>query len=507
MTWSGATRSVWMDAVPEEALNPLRTEVTADVCVVGGGIAGVSAAYLLTAAGKRVVLLDDNRLGGGETGRTTAHLSSALDDRFYMIEQWRGADVARLAAESHSAAIDRIARIVEELGIDCNYRYVDGYLFDVTDDTSALEREKEAALRAGLSVEMTDRPPYDPFGSGRALRFGRQATFHPLRFLRGVAAAITRAQSEIYTGTFVTGVEEADDGVVITTSAGVKVRAAACVVATNSSIVDLVTTHAKQAPYRTYAVALHVPDGALPDALYWDNGDPYKYIRLAQTGAGRTVVVVGGEDHKTGQEDDGDARLDRLEAWTRAKFPFAEDIVYAWSGQVMEPADGLGFNGRAPGARNVYMISGDSGHGMTNSVLGAMLVSDLILGQPNGWVDVYAPERVPARAAKDLIKENLNVAKMYVKDRVSDDPASAAATLAPGQGTVINRNGEHVAVCLDKFGVRHEKSAICPHLKCIVHWNTLEQSWDCPCHGSRFEPDGTVLNGPAASPLSEAGGA
>jgi nitrite reductase/ring-hydroxylating ferredoxin subunit len=281
------------------------------------------------------------------------------------------------------------------------------------------------------------------------------------------------------------------------------VTADAVVVATNSPISDYVVTHAKMAPYRTFVIGARVPRGSAPTILLWDTPDPYHYVRVQPLGD-HDVLIVGGEDHKTGQADDADARFRRLEEWTRERFPAVQSIDYRWSGQVMEPSDHLGFIGPNPdGAPNVYLVTGDSGNGMTNGAVAGMLLRDLILGRPNPWAGLYDPKRVSLRAAGDLAKENLNVAAQYIKDYVSPGEVGSVDDIPPGTGKVIRRGIHKIAAYRDPEGKLLERSAVCTHLKCIVDWNSAEKSWDCPCHGSRFAPDGSVLNGPALEPLGK----
>jgi glycine/D-amino acid oxidase-like deaminating enzyme/nitrite reductase/ring-hydroxylating ferredoxin subunit len=505
---SGHTTSIWHAGVDAMERPPLDADARADVCIVGAGIAGMMSAYLLSRAGKRVIVLDDGPIGGGETGRTTAHLSDALDDRYVELERVHGAEGARLAAHSHRSAIDLLDRIATEESIDCGFTWVDGYLFPADDEgdseaaRSRLTEEFRAARRAGVAVEEQQQAPYTPFRGRHSLRFARQGRFHPLRFLAGLAGCIERSQGRIHTGAHVVAITGGSP-VRVETAAGHTVLASACVVATNSPISDAVVTHAKQAPYRTFAIAARVPKGSVPDALYWEDADPYRYIRL-QHGESHDWVIVGGEDYKTGQKDDDAERLQRLEQWTRQRFPMAEAIDQAWSGQVLEPADGVAFIGPNPdGAENVYVITGDSGHGMTHGAIGGMITTDLILGRQNPWRQLYDPMRLKLRAAGELAKENLNVAAQYTAWVLPGDVRSEEA-VPPGAGRVVRRGAKMVAVYCDAEGRTHERSAVCTHLRCIVNWNDLEKSWDCPCHGSRFDPLGQVLNGPAKQPLGDA---
>jgi len=283
--------------------------------------------------------------------------------------------------------------------------------------------------------------------------------------------------------------------------------AGAIVVATNTPINDRVVIHTKQVPYLTYVVGMRVA-GPVADALYWDTGDPYHYVRLQRVEGedGHDVLIVGGEDHHTGEDYEGGERFDRLEAWTRERFPVAE-VEYRWSGQVYEPVDYLAFIGRNPmGPENVYVATGDSGHGMTHGTIAGILISDLILGVSSPWERLYDPSRVSLRAAGEFVRANLKVAGHYLEwIRRSEGGAPTEQEVEPGRGVVVRRDGKPVAVFRDEDGVAHELSAVCTHLGCIVHWNDVERSWDCPCHGSRFAPDGEVINGPAPTPLRPVG--
>jgi glycine/D-amino acid oxidase-like deaminating enzyme/nitrite reductase/ring-hydroxylating ferredoxin subunit len=499
---SGASKSVWLEVnVPD--FRPLGADARADVCVVGAGIAGLTTAYLLAREGQGVIVLEDGGVGSGETGRTTAHLTCALDDRYYELERLHGTRGARLAAASHAAAIDRVEAIVREEGIDCDFERLDGYLFvPPGDSTEVLELEEAAAQRAGLEVERMTRAPLDSFDTGPCLRFPRQAQFHPMKYLAALAEAIERRGGRVFTRTHADRIEGGANARVHT-SGGHSVACSAVVVATNTPVNDVVTIHTKQAPYRTYVIGARVPRGAVARALYWDTPDPYHYVRL-QSAGDADLLIVGGEDHKTGQADDAEERYARLEAWARERFPMIEAVTYRWSGQVMEPVDGLAFIGPNPGdAPNVYIATGDSGNGMTHGTLAGMLLADLIQGRENEWATLYDPARVTLRAAKEFASENLNVAAQYADYATPGDVDSPDA-IQPGEGAVIRRGLAKVAVYRDEAGALHERSAVCTHLGCVVAWNAGEKSWDCPCHGSRFDPFGRVVNGPAISDLAPA---
>jgi glycine/D-amino acid oxidase-like deaminating enzyme len=507
---SGQSLSLWHATGEMPEFPRLEADTVADVCVIGAGIAGMCAAYMLAKAGQRVVVLDDGAIGNGETGRTTAHITAALDDRYWRIEDMHGTEGATYAAASHTAAINRVELIVQEEGIDCDFMRVDGYLFApetraASEHRSNMEKELEAAGRAGLSdLSIVERIPIDFWHSGLALRFPRQAQFHPLKFLAGLASCIERDGGRVFCNSHVESVE---GGTPTTTKveSGGKVSANAVLVCTNASISDYVITHAKQAPYRTFVVAGRVPKGSVPQGLYWDDADPYHYVRsYSAENSAYDFLIVGGEDYKTGHKDDAGERFAALQEWTRKRFPMVESFDYCWSGQVLEPFDYLSFTGPTPaGDQNVYMHSGDSGNGITHGVLAGVLLTDLVLGRDNPWAKLYNPARISLKAAPEFLKQNVDVATQF-RDYVRPAEAEEAAEIPLGEGRVIRRGGKRIAAYRSPENVLHERSAVCTHLKCIVHWNSLEKSWDCPCHGSRFDPYGTVLNGPAISGLEPA---
>jgi len=494
---SPATTSVWAATAKLPSYSPLTHDTAADVCVIGAGIAGLTTAYLLTEVGKTVVVLDDGAVGSGQTGMTTAHLVNALDDRFFELERYHGERGSRLAAESHTAAVDRIERIVSRERIDCDFARLDGYLFCAPEhDEAYLDRELAAIHRAGLyNVAKTGRAPLE-FDTGPCLRFPNQAQFHPLKYLAALAEAIERAGGRIFTGTHATKIEGGKHATV--SAQGGTVKAGSIVVATNTPVNDLVVVHTKQAPYMTYVIGARVPRDSVTQALYWDTGDPYHYIRLQpRVDADHDLLIVGGEDHKTGQADDIPERHPRLERWARERFPSMREVAYQWAGQVMEPHDGLAFIGHNPlDAENVYTVTGDSGNGMTHGTIAGMLITDLILGRNNPWATLYDPGRVTLRATGAFAKETVNMAAQYA-DWVTGGDVGSVDEIAKDSGAVVRRGALKVAVYRDATGELHERSAVCPHLGCIVAWNPSEKTWDCPCHGSRFSKFGDVINGPA----------
>jgi glycine/D-amino acid oxidase-like deaminating enzyme/nitrite reductase/ring-hydroxylating ferredoxin subunit len=505
----GQSTSLWMATTAAQNRSALTQDAHADVCIVGAGIAGITTAYLLAKQGKSVVVLDDGAVGGGQTQRTTAHLSNALDDRYFEIERLHGSEGARLAANSHTAAIDRIESIIGEEQIACDFVRLDGYLFlPPGESAELLDRELAAAHRAGLGdVERLPHAPLASFDTGPCLRFPCQAQFHPTMYLNALASAIERAGGRIFSGTHAETIKGGRPAR-IEASNGRTVTADAVVVATNSPVNDLVAIHTKQAAYMSYAIGAIVPRGAVATALYWDTLDPYHYVRIqpfssdadmpeANSLERQDVLIVGGEDHKTGQAPAHSDPYARLEAWTRVRFPMIREVRFRWSGEVMETIDGLAFIGRNPlDHPNVFIVTGDSGMGMTHGAIAGILLTDLILGRENPWAALYDPSRKTLGALHRFVKENLNLAVQY-GDWLTSGDVDSPAQIKPGEGAVIRHGLMKTAVYRDEQGDCHECSAICPHLGGIVHWNDAEKTWDCPCHGSRFDRLGGVLGGPA----------
>jgi glycine/D-amino acid oxidase-like deaminating enzyme/nitrite reductase/ring-hydroxylating ferredoxin subunit len=500
--------TVWTNATLP-ALAPIAADHTATVCVVGAGIAGLTTAYLLAKEGRSVIVLDDGAVGGGESGLTTAHLVNALDRRWATLAKHHSPAHLRLAAESHTKAIDMIQSIVEAENIDCDFHRVPGYLFCAPGHpVSTLNDEVESAHKAGLTdVTLVERAPLTSVDTGPAVRFPQQGQFHILRYLAGLARAIEREGGKIYTRAHVTDIDEESkpDHVIVKTDRGVSVTANECVLAINSPFFPRVSVHMKQAAYRTYAIALRVPKGSIPLGLYWDTADPFHYVRLSSIHGGDGLdeyLIVGGEDHKTGQASDADQRHGRLEAWARERFPSAGPVAHRWSGEVIETADGLAYIGRMKKESRVMVITGDCGNGMTHSTIAGMLISDLVHGRENPWSELYDPTRVPLNlhSASEILKENLNSAAQLT-EWITGGDITDVEDLAPGTGAVMRRGLAKLAVYRDPQGHVHERSAVCPHLGCIVSWNGAEKTWDCPCHGSRFECTGRVIHGPATTDL------
>lgn len=500
------TKSCWMDQSPVIEAPRLVDDESCDVVVIGAGMAGLSTAYELSRFGRSVVVIDRGGIANGMTARTTAHLATELDDFYSELIRVRGEDEARLYYDSQVAAVNRIEAICRDEGIDADFARVDGYLFPAeASHVSDLEEEFDACRRLGVDCEWIERAPVPGVNVGPAIRFAGQGRFHPTKYLAGLARAILNRGGRIYADTAYVSDKEVDAGVEIATEAGPVIRARAAVFATNSPTNVKVAIHAKQTPDRTYAIAGRVPKGSVPDALVWDTLEAYHYVRIQPLGAAEDLLIVGGEDHRSGEADDQEERLRRLEAWTRERYPSFTASEYRWSGQVMETMDFMPYSGRSPGSDNIYLHSGDSGMGITNAVAGSLTIAPLILQGESRFAPLFDTSRKSfhhVSSLEEFVHEQAGAAKNLM-EHFSSGEISSADELAPDQGGLMRRGATKIAVYKGEDGTVVERSAICTHLGCIVHWNPLERCWDCPCHGSQFAPDGQVLNGPAVKPLGE----
>jgi glycine/D-amino acid oxidase-like deaminating enzyme/nitrite reductase/ring-hydroxylating ferredoxin subunit len=500
------TSSLWLATAAPDAYPPLAGDARADVAVVGAGMAGLVAAYLLAKAGRSVVVLDRFGVAQGESGHTTAHLTRVVDTRLRDLVRIHGEEAARAAWDGGAFATDLVERIAAEEGIACGFVRVPGYLVGVhRDDDRILAEEATWARRFGHDVEPAD-PSALPFQGHAVLQFPGQARFHPVAFLRGLARRILALGGRIHVGVEVRGIEasEAGEGLRVRTAQGPTVQAGAVVVASNVPFLDRIGMNPKLFPYRSYAIAARVPRGALADALVWTTSEPgdvygaYHYLRLEPSG-GEDLAILGGEDHKVGHAADPEEAWQRLEQRLRREAGVPLRVEHRWSGQIIENPDGLPYIGAYPGdPEDVWVATAFSGNGMTFGALAGHILAERILGRATAWDEAFDPGRVRGDLGAAL-EENLDTVGGLAR-RVL--PASGAeGPLAPGEGAVLSVGGRKVAAYRTPAGELQACSAVCTHMGCTVAFNRAEGTFDCPCHGSRFAPGGEVLNGPATTPL------
>ncbi|MCP1972960.1 FAD-dependent oxidoreductase [Bradyrhizobium elkanii] len=492
--------SLWMETEILPEAGALKGDAHCDVAIVGSGIAGLSTAYELCKRGQSVIVIDRKGIGSGMTARTSAHLAPLCDDLMSEFKKLRGIEAAKLFYESQAAAVDRIEEIQASENIACDFLRVDGYLFQGNGmPADVLDEELETVRAVGAPVHRLVGVPLKGCEERHVLRYPRQARFHPLKYLAGLAAVCERSGVRFFANSPVEEVAGHDSAVTLRTAHG-QITAGHAVIATNASIADRFQLHSKVAPYRTYVIAFAIARGELPDALYWDTENPYHYVRLQTESDDHDAVLVGGEDHKSGAADDAEKRFARLEGWARELIPALGKITHRWSGQVLDTIDYAGFIGREPGSERIHLAMGDSGQGLTHGVMGAMLNTALILGGDHAWKSVYAPDRKPLAAVRNFLRENLTILQ-NLAEYVAPGEITSLEELEQGRGAILRRGLEKVAAYRDKGGELHLHSASCTHVGCHLHWNSFETCWDCPCHGSIFAPNGQPINAPAVSAL------
>jgi glycine/D-amino acid oxidase-like deaminating enzyme/nitrite reductase/ring-hydroxylating ferredoxin subunit len=503
------TTPYWDEAVSLPMLHWLDSDLHVDVGIVGGGIVGVTAAYLLKAAGRTVALLDRDRLTGGDTGHTTAHLTAVTDTRLSELVETFGRDHARAAWDAGLAAIAQIDELVRSEQIACGFEWVPAYLHrpaswaHVERETAAeddLRADARVAGELGFDAEFVDRVP---FVDTPGVRFDGQARFHPRAYVGGLLRRVPGDGSHVFERS---PVDEVTDSPLALKANGHTVTCDYVIVATHNPIVGKTSLAAatllqtKLALYSSYVVAGRVPHGHLPDVLFVDTADPYNYLRLDR-GDDVDVAILGGEDHKTGQEPDTMARFRRLQDALIRALPAAE-VTHRWSGQVIETSDGLPYVGKM--ADRQFIATGFAGNGMTFGTVAAMMARDAILGVKNPWTDLFDPARTKLSAGTvwDYLAENKDYPYYLIRDRFAGPEGKSLRVVKRGEGRILDLDGERVAAYRAPDGSVTVRSAVCTHMGCLVRWNPAERTWDCPCHGSRFSPDGSVLAGPAESPLS-----
>lgn len=482
--------SVWFAGLRQHEYAPLAQKLEVDVAIIGGGITGMMAAYLLTQAGKSVALLEALRIGEGSTGHSTGNLYAVVGERHHKL----GNEADEVIAARRSA-VDLIERVIGECGIECMFARRPWFYFSEVDDGgSELEQARRIAQRAGLPLR--DESPAGPFRARASVMLPAQAQFNPLWFVKGLADAVSRGGGRIFEHSKVTDIDP--ERMTLATENG-SVRAAHVIMATHTPKgVQLIQS--ALAPYREYGVAAPIARDALVPGIYWTT-QPHYSVRTHEV-AGTTYVIVIGGSHKTGQEENTDAQYADVTRYAESRFgPL--DIRYRWSAQNYQSADGLPYIGRSASSPDIYIATGFAADGLTYGALAARILSDRICGVQHPHAQLFASDRHrPLAAARDVVKENLNVAAQYLRDMPGGEGRRALQQLAPGTGEIVQIEDEKVAAFRDENGTLVTCSAVCTHMKCIVRWNSAERTWDCPCHGSRFRVDGTVIEGPAIADLS-----
>jgi glycine/D-amino acid oxidase-like deaminating enzyme/nitrite reductase/ring-hydroxylating ferredoxin subunit len=498
----GILESAWQQnlSIVEQNGKENATEPAYDCLIIGGGITGLTAALLLQTNGRRTLVAEAHTTGFGTTGGTSAHINTFADTTYKEAESAFGEDGAQLFADAVNEGFAQIKTNVETLKIDCDYERKVGYLYAENDEeVKQLEDIYDGCIKVGVNVKFTGEVP-TPVPFKKALAFDAQAQFHPLKYLQGLQKAYLAAGGMMIENTRVMAIKTEND--IHTAKTGtVSIRAKAVIYATHMPP-NINLFNFECAPYRSYVMAVKLKSGKYPDALIYDSQEPYHYVR-SHVIDGQELLIAGGYDHKTGHEDPEKAFAD-LEKYTR-KYYNVSSVKYRWSSQYYIPVDGLPYIGQMPlAADGIYCATGYNGNGMMLGSMAGKLLSDLVRKRPSKYQELFSPSRIkPIDGFNEFVKENADVAYHFVADRFNIKDTDSLNRLRPGTGKVVEVDGEKVAAYRDEKGTIHALSPVCTHAACIVNWNSEEKSWDCPCHGARYDIEGNVLTGPATKNLSK----
>jgi glycine/D-amino acid oxidase-like deaminating enzyme/nitrite reductase/ring-hydroxylating ferredoxin subunit len=491
--------SVWKDDAEASHYSPLQKDLNVDVAIIGGGITGITAGYLLAHAGKSVAVLEALQIGGGTTGFSTGNLYAVVDERLHILQSKFDTDTIHDVAASRTAAIQQVENIIRGFSIDCDFHRTPFRLIsEIEDDTSTLQREYQACLEAGLEAYIDTMAPV-PFYISAALRIEDQAQFNPMQYVKALAAHIQGTGCAIFEHSKVVSIKEGSPNILYTENGSVT---AENIIHATHSPKGIMAVHSLLGPYREYVLAARLNSGDYPEGICWVLNKPHHYsIRTYTSKSGENYLLVLGEPHKVGQKEANEACFESLDAYLRTRFD-VKSVEYRWSAQHYKAADSLPYIGALHPKSSVYIATGFAADGLTYGTLAAMIISDLILGIKNPWSEVYAPHRHnPLKTAGRFIKENVNVFAQYLKDIPYHADVETVSSIVPGEGKTVEIKGEKFAAYRDENAELHLVSAVCTHMKCIVNWNEEAKSWDCPCHGSRFTVDGQVIEGPAIADL------
>lgn len=495
----GDCQSPWQrsERNPFKAGKDLVTKEVYDCIIVGAGITGVTTALMLQSFGLKTAILEAHTIGFGTTGGTSAHINTFADTTYREAERAFGKEGAQLFADAIKEGFDLVKSYSASLKIECDYEPKTAFLYAENDDEiKQLSDIYKGCLQVGVDVEYTqDVPTKVPYQ--KALKFGGQAQFHPLKYLVGLAKAYIAAGGAILEGALVESVSKTDG---LHTVNPVGLSASKIVYATHLPP-NLNPFNFRCAPYRSYVLAAKLKSGKYPDALIYDMQEPYHYVR-SHIIKDEQLLLIGGNDHKTGHEDSEESFAD-LEKYAR-KYYNISSIKYRWSSQYYVPVDGLPYIGEMPFAEGIYCATGFNGNGMMLGSISAKILSDLILNKNNRYKTLFDPSRIkPIDGFTEFVKENADVAYHFVADRVAIHDTDSVKRVPAGHGKVIEVDGQKMAVYRREDGTICALSPVCTHAGCIINWNIAEKTWDCPCHGARYNIDGKVLVGPATKHLKK----
>lgn len=497
------TQSLWNSFSGTTNFPQLDKDIRVDVAIVGGGITGITTAQLLTEAGFSVAVLEAHKVGGGTTAHSTGNLYYNIDQTLSSLQSTYDNEVVRRVASSRNKAIALIEENVKRFEIDCDYKKVPSFLYAANEENAArIDKEYETAQEAGVKMTIASKDEF-PFPMTRGVKVEGQAQFNSMRYVQGLASSIVKESCKLFENTRVKEIEENGDQIKVRTTGGT-VTARYAVHATHTPKGIKVMFHPVLGPYREYGVAARLKTGTYPDGIFWgyyENGE--KFSVRSYTRGDENFIIAVGQPHKVGQAKDNSRNIENLITFLKQHFDLGE-VTHRWGGQHYKPADKLPYIGPQKEGSRIYVATGFATDGLTYGTLAAMLISDHIAGKDNPYLEMYKASRfTPAKSAREFLKENLNVAAQYVKDLPFSGEEEELKLLRNGEGRIIEKDGQKVAASKSESGELNLHSAFCTHMKCVVHWNNAEKTWDCPCHGSRFNQEGNVLEGPAIDPLKK----
>lgn len=495
----GATISPWQNIEKLPTANAISQQSKYDVIIIGAGITGITTALLLQKAGKMCLVLEAGNIGFGTTGGTTAHINTFFDSTYPEIDSDFSKDASRLVADAGKLAIEMIGSFIEDYKIACDFETKSGYLFSETEsETEQLTEILKSAQNAGVDVDRSTTNDL-PISFIQSLKFEGQAQFHPLKYVQAIAKEFLALGGIIKENTFIKDVKQEEENC-IATSAEETFIGNYLVYATHLPP-GINKFSFRCAPYRSYALGIRLTNqDQYPNGLAYDMQEPYHYFRTHEIN-GEKILILGGADHKTGHDNPQQAFSD-LEQYASQYF-IIKDIPYQWSSQYYVPVDGLPYIGRMEKEDDrIFVATGYNGNGMTWGTISGYIISDLILGHQNPFAELFDPCRMkPVAGFTEFVKENADVAYHFMVDRFKADEIETFKEIGRDEGMVVEYEGKKLAVYKDKEGIITALNPTCTHAGCIVNFNNEEKSWDCPCHGGRFDIDGNVLCGPPREKL------
>lgn len=499
------TISLWKDTAHDSFYPQLNGEITVDAVIIGGGITGLTTALQLTRSNLKVAIVEAWKIGDGATGFSTGNLYAATDKYYHTIENKFNTEITKTIAEARTTAVNFIEKLIADHNFEVEFTKQPWYFYAERDeDIKKIENEADAMLRAGLDVNLVNEIPL-PFKIKKAVLQANQARFNPMQYAKVLAQYLSGGNCLIFENTKMISYDLKDPDVnelsTVTCETG-KIKAKYIIMATHTPKgFDIVQT--MLAPYRSYAIAAKLTEPVYPKGVFWDTHPGYHHATTSHKGTKGEYLVVVGAGHKTGQREDNIQSFKELENYARERYPVAS-IEYTWSAQNYKPADGVPFIGKSPQS-HIYIATGFSADGLTWGTAAGIHIANLIAGTASErWKEAFSPARfTPVASAEKFIMENVNTAKYYIRDYITKQDFEQLSHVEKGRGELVEMNGEKLAVYRNENDELTVLDPVCPHLKCLVHWNEAETTWDCPCHGSRFTKEGRVIEGPAIADLSK----